>query len=192
MRNHISDIFLTGEYQLITKNWKEKCKIRTHEEKEANDPPVTPKPVASENEDNLFLKTTSKSLVLKPPSINKKPGKQTTKSQSQSKSRKRLLPETPPANQKRISSLYKPTPKLTNTTIVTNLSTVTNTTIVTNPSTVTNNDEIAQSVEQDGQSSCSLLERQKPCQKPEDTEWKLKSFNHQDTDTCPDLGENLK
>ena len=150
------------------------------EEKEANDPPVTPKPVASENEDNLFLKTTSKSLVLKPPSINQKPGKQTTKSQSQSKSRKRLLPETPPANQKRISSLFKPTPKLTNTTIVTN------------PSTVTNNDEIAQSVEQDGQSSCSFLERQKPCQKPEDTELKLKSFNHQDTDTCPDLGENLK
>ena len=91
-----------------------------------------------------------------------------------------MLPETPPANQKRISSLYKPTPKLTNTTIVTN------------PSTVTNNDEMAQSVEQDGQSSCSLLERQKPCQKPEDTEWKLKSFNHQDTDTCLDLGENRK
>ena len=68
------------------------------EEKEVNDPPVTPKPVIPKNEDNIFLKTTSKYLVLKPPSTQQKPGVK------QTRSRKRMLPETAPANQKKISS----------------------------------------------------------------------------------------
>ena len=134
-----------------------------------NDPPVTPKPLITKNEDNIILKTTSKKLILKPPSTQQKPGLKQT--------RKRRLPEPTPANQRKISSLFKPTPKLPNTTMVSN------------PCTATDSNEIAKSAAHEGQSQNSLVDRQKPHQKPEHTELKSKVFIEQDQNTCPDLGE---
>ena len=107
--------------------------------------------------------------MLKPPSIQQNPGLK--------KSRKRKLPQTLPTNQKKISSLFKPTPKLPNNTMVSN------------PFTVTN-EMIAKNREHEGQSQSSLVDCQNPRQKPDDTELKSNDFTNQDQSTCPDLGES--
>ena len=54
---------------------------------------------------------------------------------------------------------------------------------------VTDINEIAKSAAHEGQSQNSLVDRQKPHQKPEHTELKSKVFIEQDQNTCPDLEE---
>ena len=116
------------------------------------------------------MKTTPNRLLLKPPSIQQKPGLK--------QSRKRKLPETTPANQKKINSLFKPTQKLPNNTIVSN------------PHTAGSSRVIARNKVHAGQSQSSLVTCQNPCQKPDSTELAINDFINQDQNTCPDLGEN--